>query len=101
MSRKLVSVVRPAAQGDCIGHLDHSKEAKRTGLFQLKNPSLWLPGQGRSSVLVGRGLGGFAIIQGRSSGLDSDVRVCSCLGGGDGERNVDASEVSGLNSQGD
>ena len=52
-------------------------------------------------MLVGRGLGGFAIIQGRSSGLDSDVRVCSCLGGGDEERNVDASEVSGLNSQGD
>lgn len=55
MSRKLVSVVRPAAQGDCTGRLDHSKEAERTGLFQLKKSSLWLPGQGRSSVLAEEG----------------------------------------------
>ena len=89
-SRKLASVVRPAAQGDWTGCLDHTKEAEGTELFQLKKSSLWLPGQGRSSVLVGRGSGGFAIIQGRSSGLDLDVRVCSRLGGADEERGVDA-----------
>ena len=71
-SRKLASVVRPAAQGDWTGCLDHSKEAEGTELFQLKKSSLWLPGQGRSS------------------GLDLDVRVCSRLGGADEERGVDA-----------
>lgn len=35
-SRKLASVVRPAAQGEWTGRLDHSKEAEGTQLFQLK-----------------------------------------------------------------
>lgn len=50
-SRKLASVVRPAAQGEWTGCLDHSKE---TQLFQLKKKIFRLAAWSGEEQCVGR-----------------------------------------------